>query len=609
MVPQPRLIVPSIFVSMTAICVLLAIAGVSLIPLVATGMLSWCVVIASRWGVGLGAAASTLGAGLLVLGQMILGAALSIPLLDASVVLWSAVSLMAAVFWTRGYPVRRTMNIRTTLLVWGPPLVGPVIWMVVLLSTVVLPTASRYSWAMAGDSANNILFARQVTYDHGIHLGANENPVPLPAALIALAMSAGRGATDAPDLLRHDIAAFTLVWGTLIALTCYLSGAAAAAAIDRCRTWNVVVVGAGASLIPLSWFVTGYPIEYGFFNAHVALPIVFASWIAANAAAQKPVLALSALLVACTLMLAVWSPLVLVPLALVVAVAVQYRSEILTLRGRQLIVAIVAFAQLGAFGLVGTLPSLLAQGGYLTAVGGFIPFPRTITVVAFAVSALAAGLALLNKRTAPALALAAVVVGGALGIGVLLFLSRGQPSPWTYYPTKLAWLMTVVFCVLTLGTLAGVLPRARSLALGILPVSLVLASFGALYYAAKSIPSYPWRDPIPRILADDFGVNDDVAERIFALSDPEHPYLLWRSGDPHEDSINFWLLQMRANSVKQNTELRVFAYGHGHSVGDLCAIVAAMGGGVTIVSIDPALPAATEKACYGIATVQRNAPG
>ncbi|CAN5213146.1 hypothetical protein BH11ACT4_BH11ACT4_02120 [soil metagenome] len=597
---------PAAITLLTLACVVLAVVGVSVLPLVATAVLGWFVAFSLRWGSALGIASSVLGSGLVVLAELVLFALVGAPILVGSVVLWGALGLGSALaVAARHSPINRS-GMRRAALAWLPPLLGPAIWATAMLATVVLPSASRFSWVMAGDSANNILFARETTYNDGIQLGADSNPVPLPAALIAIAMSAGRAATPAPDLLRHDIAAFALVWGIMIALTCYLAGAAAAAAVDPARRWIVVVAGAGASLIPLSWFVTGYPIEYGFFNAHVALPIVFASWIAAVGATRNPAIALSSLLAACTLMLAVWGPLVLVPLLLAVVVVVRYRRDLLLLRGRALVVPALALAQLGAFGLVATLPSLLAQGGFLAGVGGIIPFPRILVFAAIVGSGLIAGLAIWRKRALAGPALAAVVLAAVLGIGVLLFISRAQPSPWTYYPTKLAWLMTIVLGVLALGTLVGVVAQVRKAVFAVVAVGLVVVTLGALYYAARSVPGYPWSDPIPRVLTDDFGAGDNAAERIFAYSDPVHPHLLWHSGDPLEGTINFWLLQMRADSTKEHEDLRVYAYGHGDTIDDLCAIVRAMGGDVVVDTADSALPAAVADTCGELATVKRD---
>lgn len=584
----------------------LAVAGVSLLPLLAVSSAVWVMLLAARWGAGLGIAASLTAAALLVLMSLAVLPVTGLPLLGSQVVIWTAAGAAGIALAARRVEPVDADRWRAAAWRWAPPALGAVIWIGAMIASVVMRSASHYSWVMMGDSANNLLFARETIYDDGIELGGDANPVPLPSAAIALAMSAGRSATAGGDLLRHDIGSFAVVWGLLIALTCYLAGAAAAVVVDPRRRGLVVVAGAGASLIPLSWFVTGYPIEYGFFNTHLALPIVFLSWIAATSSSRNPPVAFATLLGACTLMLAVWSPLVLLPLALAVLVAVRHRRELLAIRRGRLAVVLVGGLQLLAYGLVSTLPSLLAQGGFLTGVGGIIPFPRTIIALAAGGALVAGVLALLRKHRTAGLSLLAVLAGGAVGIGALLFLNRAQASPWTYYPTKLAWLMTIIFGVLALGTVLASLPPLRKLVAGVLLVVAVAGTFGALYAVGKSIPSFSWRDPVPRIVTDDFAVDDDVAEKIFALSDPDKPALLWESGDPAEGSINFWLLQMRADSTSENRELRVYAYAHDDTVEELCAIVAAMGPPVTVHTADPLLQDKVDESCGGSIVIARD---
>lgn len=586
----------------------LAVTGVSLLPLIAVAGLVWTIVLAHRWGGGLGIAGGVLGTALLALGSLIAFPPTGLPLFGASVVLWAVVGAGGVVVLARTGTPPTAVRWRAAAWRWAPPLLGAGIWTVAMLVSLAIDSASRYSWVMMGDSANNLLFARETVYSDGVVLGANANPVPLPAALIALAMSAGRSSTAVADLLRHDISSFALVWALLIALTCYLAGAAAAVVVDRSRKWVVMVAGAGASLIPLSWFVTGYPIEYGFFNTHLALPIVFLSWIAANSAARNPAIAIAALFAASTLILAVWSPLVLIPVLLGMLVVVRHWRALIATRGPRLVILAVGALQLLAFGLVATLPSLLAQGGFLTGGGGVIAFPTVILLGAALGTLAVAVFAVLRKSAGPGLALAAVFAAGVIGVGTLLFLNRAQPSPWTYYPTKLAWLMTIIFGVLALGTLLAALPPVRKAALTVIALVLTVATAGSLYAAAKSIPFYGWQDPLPRIFADDFSADDAVAEKIFALSDPAHPHLLWQSDDPLEGSINFWLLQLRADSTSERSELRVYAYAHGDTINDLCDIAEAMGPPVLVQTANAALVAEAAEACADAVTVEVRDP-
>lgn len=586
---------------------ILALVGISLLPIVAVSVLLWIVVIGRRWGLGLGLAAGLIGGAIIALVSLTVFPLVKVPVLEASVLLWGAIGVAAIAVHGRGAGRGARVRCGYALSRWAPPMLGPAVWTAGVLVARFSGTGSRYSWVMMGDSANNILFAREIVYGGGILVGASANPVPLPAAAIALAMSAGRSGVPVADLLRHDISAFALVWAILIALTCYLAGAAAAVVIDPTRRAAVVIASAGISLIPLSWFVTGYPIEYGFFNTHLALPIVFASWIAAISAARNPDIAFASLLGAATLMLAVWSPLVLIPLLLSVFVLVRHRSSLLSARGPRLAFLVLSVGQLIVYGFVVVLPGLLTQGGFLTGGGGIIPFPHALLFAVVGGGAITVVIAMNRKRVVAGQTLAVVIVAGSVGVGALLFLSRGQPSPWTYYPTKLSWLVAIVFIVLSLDTLIAAMPKMRILLFGVVAAALSIATFSVLHSIARTVPSYPWRDPLPRILTDDFPTGDAVAEQIFALSDPANPHLLWQSANPAEGTINFWLLQMRADSTSLHRDLRVYAYGHGNTPKDLCDIAEAMGPPVVVQTANEALASETAS-CGGAITVQVQAP-
>ena len=85
----------------------------------------------------------------------------------------------------------------------------------------VLPGASRFGWAMNGDSLNNLYYAHVMVIDNGVALGAHENPVPLPADSHRHRPRGGHpSSASASAALAHELSAFTLVWVLLLVLTC-----------------------------------------------------------------------------------------------------------------------------------------------------------------------------------------------------------------------------------------------------------------------------------------------------------------------------------------------------------------------------------------------------
>ena len=210
----------------------------------------WLVLLRECFSTG-GAVASVILADLwLILSLTMLTAALRLPMLATVLPVWIVLGIAGACLCAR-LTALKTPSIPNAM-VWLPALAGSVAWFCAMIANDVLSGSAKLSWVMRGDSANNVLFAREIIYRGGIGVGINENPVPLPPALMAISMALGRPYVPSAALLRHDIAAFAQVWVLLIALTCLLVGVAAAA-ITRAATERPVIIGvvsAAASLLP-----------------------------------------------------------------------------------------------------------------------------------------------------------------------------------------------------------------------------------------------------------------------------------------------------------------------------------------------------------------------
>jgi hypothetical protein len=523
----------------------------------------------------------------LVLVVMMLTRALGLPMLATVVVVWAGLGVAGSLLCVRdGTPLPGRRSLAIAL----PALLGGLVWLAAMAASSVVPGASRLSWVMLGDSANNLLFARGAIDDGGIVIGPAENPVPLSSSLIAIVMAAGRGNVQDVDLARHDLGAFAQTWGLLIALTCVTVGVVVGLIVSASTTRSlpIAIASAGASLIPLSWFYTGYPIEYGFFNTHVALPIVFASFVAYLKHERHPAIVLALLGVASTLVLAVWSPLVLLPVSLGVVVVVRRFRQLRGTRGVPLWILIVGLGQLLVYGVVIVLPSLLYNASSLSAPGGVFGFRKYLIVIVALAALVFSILAFRKLRNVVVLGAIALVTASAFGLGVLLFVSRNEPSPWTYYPLKFSWLAATVILIVAVGAMFVVVVRFASRAwmsaAGFVAIGAVTAAF--LVWAPASVGNgYSWMNPIQRMVTGQFlGPGDSVADRILELSDPHQSHFLWKTGDDFEGSINFWVMQLWSGSMTGNLDLKYAAYGiYDHeSVDDLCRIIGLMGGGTIV---------------------------
>lgn len=557
----------------------------------------------------------------ILLAVVMLAPALPLPLMSTVLLAWSAGGLAGVVVFARalttnemlGAEVSRGSGIARSA--WIPACLGSVVVVVAMVVSVIRDSGFRFSWVMAGDTANNILFAREVIEAGGVRVGADENPVPLPSALMAVMMSSGRGSVHASKLIEHDLAAFSQLWGLLIALLCLLVGTLVAA-IARTSLSNPIALGAiaaTASLLPLSWLFTGFALEFGFFGSHLALVILFASLLIFLGSPSHPVIAVGVLAAAATLLLAVWSPLVLMPLCLGLVVVVRSCRKLIASRGPAMVLLVGAVAQFVAYGLAVVLPGLLFLGSFLAAPGGIVRLPLVLIVGLPLVAVVLAGFLFRSisrsKVTTVAWGAFAIVTASALGLAVLLFVSRDQPSPWTYYPSKFAWTSSLLVLVLVAGLVPAAAARLfrASLSAWVGPTALLVLVSAVLVWA----PGYPdgvaRTVPLARLAGGEpFAPRDgsSTAEKILELADPTAAHLMWESSREDQATINFWLIQLWANSLKENPELRVLAYqiiAEGtHSFEESnspCELIELMGGEVTIVTSNTELEAELGESC------------
>ena len=592
----------------------LALATLAAATAVALGAATWLVLIVAalpwlptitgRFGVATGIAVTVILEFWILLLLLMVTAAMGLPMVPAVIVVWVVAGLGGcAVLFRSVAPLRRPSAAGLTVALGSS--VGGLVWLATQGLAAVVPGASRVSWAMRGDSANNILFARQIVYDSGILVGPGENPVPLPAALIAVVMDAGRSTIRAEDLARHDLGSLAQVWSLSIIITCVLAGLAAGA-IARQATGSraiLAVASAAGSLIPVSWIVTGYSLEFGFFSTHVALPIVFAAVILFLTASRSPAVILGLLTVTATLLLAVWSPLVMIPAVLGVIVLVGFRRQLLATRGRVLAILLAGVVQLLAYGFAIVVPTFLAHATSLAAGGGVIEFPKLGLVIAVLTTALvvSAVLAFGSGRHPVPVAMIAVVLALAAAIGGLVYMGRESPDPWGYYPMKLLWMSSTILIVLLVGTAAAALARVASRpwlqrsGLGVITIGLV-----AVLVYAPTASTTPHLNPVAQVLSGrSLGPADDVAERVFVLANTERSHFLWNSGYEFEQQVNLWVVLLWANTLQGNYDLRYAAYGlYDHSdIGELCRIVGLLGGGTIVHTVETDLAARVAGVC------------
>ena len=530
-----------------------------------------------------------------LLAAAIIANATGVPL---AVALGGALALMASIASTvafrRANEALSQHRPRRHIPPWSGVALGPIVWATGVATATIRLGHLPLSWAMGGDASNNVVFARQVVVANGIRAVGDPNWIPLPHVLISLFMAPGRAGAAPGPLLLHDLDAFTLTWAFLVAVTCITAGAltfGVARVVAATRPRVLVAASAGGSLLPLTWFFSGYPIAFGFVNAHVALALVLAAFGAYLGAGRTPGMATGALSLNATLMLATWSPLVVVPGGLLVAVILRRHRDLRRSRGVEKALIISALGVLVLYFGAVELPIVMGSTGLLGSGGGFLGFPRWgMPLLGF--TAVAVSL-IVRSRSGAKLTIGVVttVCCLAAGLGAVLVLGGHGLLAWTYYPHKFAWLGELMLVTLLTGLAPGLIPvRVRERSAVVLYAGLLVAVFVGLGGAVRSplavlAKSNLGSSPVAFIaLHGDGGNRDALPQAIADLTRPDELRLLWRSGEAVENDADFWTLNLRAGAIademtpEDNYTLRLLGYFPDHTGAEGLCTARTLGG-------------------------------
>jgi hypothetical protein len=536
--------------------------SILLVLLAAACAAPWLVLATRRWGALLAVPAVVTTMVLAIILTLLMTPALPVNLgivVLVELALGAALGLRAV---RRSGPVSRA-GASAALSLWLPATLGAGVWLVVRLLSLVLPDASTLAWAMEGDTANNLFFARQIADDNGVVLGPDANPVPIVASSLAVPLALERLPTSGDLDLGIELGVFAWTWTAVIALCCIAMGAVAASLVDARRTVLHGSVAALGSLLPLTWFVSELPIDFGYLNAHFALSLLLASWLVFLCGDRAPVPAVAVLVGVAILMLLTWTPVVLVPVALGLVTAVRHRTVLLRARRWGLAVPVAACVLFLALAAALTLPTLLAQTDSLVAGGHGYPDTWMLSLVLVATTLLGAA-RLRGRHALPVFAgVVALVVASYLAAASTLYIARDLFTPWTaYYPAKLAWLICALLLPVGASIVAAVLTTSFR-RIGALVAAAVVA--GSVVLAAvmpvPRAPDYAAMQPLERILTGAvWHTGDRAADIIVALSRDDATALLWNSGSADETIINFWAMDGAGGHIGGDLDLRRFAF-------------------------------------------------
>lgn len=600
---RPGAVLAVVLAALILVAALVPLLGLPLWPLPVAVTLPWLVIGVRRLGAAVTWPLLLVGGLFLILALFVLTYLLKLPMLATVAIVEAAVGVVGCVILARA-PVRRP--IRSIVVLVLASSLGVLVWFISLLTTVGLPAAQRLVWVMAGDSQNNLMFAYTLIRRGGIQVGPGSDPVPLPSAILALAMGPGRDGTASAALLTRDLSGYGQIWALLIGLGCLASGLLIGSAIRSVGGGLAIaaVAAASVSLASLGWVYAGYAMEYGFLSVSLSIPLVCAAISLGVTSRRAPAFAMAGLLIDAAVMLAVWSPLVVMPGVVLLAVLVRERQRLWALPRSHRVLLLVATVLAAAYALGVALPAAASGRAALVAAGGIVALPRWwVFAAGIAVALLAVAVGRVVRSREIAIGTILLSLAGLGTVGVLLFLSRHSTEPWTYYPVKLSWLLLLQFGLEFLALLGILIAHARRRTVQVIAAVAGLAVLGAAagWSAPPEFNGFRHLSAVSRIA--DRGESDEalvVAQNVLKLQDLDAPRILWKStlSPDAEGRVDVWLTLVWSGSAAPS-KLRlagIYAYNN-PDIKLLCTIATHMQPDLDIITSDDGLAGSMAKQC------------
>lgn len=350
--------------------------------------------------------------------------------------------------------------------IW-PALVMPAIGSALLLTDWVRGGVAP-RWALIGDMAWNTAQSLFIHADGGVQPAVHSNPAPLTNLLFAV----GYGPAGEPSLgYVLGVHAFLII--LLAAASSVLSGLYIARRCERLHPFVRVCFVLALGWLPYSGALLGNVIWYGHANVLTSYLLLWVAWIIFSEPARGYVQKTALLLATATVVAASWAPLVVMPVALALLTtifAVKTRRSGVRHSRWGVGLACLAFAQLGAYALLVTLPDLRRDGGGLSADGAALPVGTTLALVFLSLLLLAAACTGYlaksrggaNETYEISLGVGVVCVFAIPVLGYMLQQRMGLEDLWGYYPMKFVALLVTVLAGVLIASVASVISSTLS---------------------------------------------------------------------------------------------------------------------------------------------------
>ncbi|WP_162799343.1 hypothetical protein [Nocardioides sp. 616] len=530
-------------------CVLAALTS-NVLPLVLAALAACVSAYAGALGWRLSTAVVLAGS---LVGQVLLGyvsASVGWDIGADNLIAWTVVGAGHAVIAARTRPDLS----RRQLFDLGAVLLTPAVIGFYFLWTALTSPHPWLTWAMVGDSANNMILNRQFVRQGGLILEQG-NPAPLATVVHGSWGAVGLDGLNASDTVRQLV----LSAGQLgLLLFMAVSVLASLLALASARPGGQrVLVAAVAGLIPWLWFGAGYTFAYGFQNVAPALLLLLVAWMCWCAQVHHPVAAVTGLVLSTWACGTAWGPVAAVPALWLLVAALRQRKG-LRASGRLVLVPVLTFAAAVAYAVFITLPDLQSAGG-LPSFDGASPVYDAKRSLWIGIGA-AVLVLVLHRWLDPQLRWGFWTAAPAIGLGVaqLMLAREGMPTLWGYYPIKFTWILMTVGVIVLFAALVSPFQRLASRAwsgTGVIP-ALVLSVL-VMYLVTPPVRPMTVASVLAPVRMHDDRVNDQALAEMFRLM-AQHPKTILAGYSPTDGMYNFWLMQSSAKDL--NASIRQFAY-------------------------------------------------
>lgn len=485
---------------------------------------------------------------------------------------------------------------------------GALVWTVSVLTA----GGGAIVWSMATDSPSYINFARQMLNSGGQLLVDAPSPVPLPVIILAQSMEPARRGLPTTMYGASDMSSYALTWGVIIGLSCVLVGLTSSALVPRRFGIVRIVLSAVGSLIPLSAYVSGFAMTYGFYNASLTLVLLVLAWYFFIRTESKPILAIVGLGIAATLVAITWTP-VSFPVFALIGAAIIRDFKILQLSNRLQRIGTASLYLVLVFIISATILPFFEKNPSVFGASGLIGEVARTPIIVTAI--LVTFLAVIRWRAT--YGFGTIVFVGALFTALKIGLLQLQSSddPWSYYPVKMIWIIGIICIVLFFTLLGEHIGRFHRPAIRITAVvTSVLLLFGALNVAKLYTNETTGHLSLDRksglayvTSGEAIYTGDSFYKAVEKYTSYNGPRILWNYklniGNYHDIGwfVDRWLLLLNASLGKTRAEIDTISSPANRldmtDIDLLCTLVKTMGPSAGVITNDETLPTQVQEKC------------